>query len=206
MQFLDDFVHSSREPLDYELWLRRLSVPADEARFVTITRGLVKYACAKAQFYSSVERGAQRESAAGELVVVPSTARHPLTARFGLYDLYFFARLLRAEVSPTGAVTFTDGSWLAMLMARAPDVISQPFISDTDALPLRDCETLIQAVLDYTCDLIKNGVDIANDRLEAGSSSTVWTASPPTTVGWRSMYDEELDEIERRSLAQNSGR
>lgn len=201
LRFLDDYVANPREPLEYELWLRRLSGAANEARFIRITRGLVRFAQNKTAFYEAVERTAPVAPQPGEAPSGAWTARHPLTARFGLSDLYALARLLRAEVSPVGAVTYADGSWLKMLAARAPEVIN---VSSNELIA---CELVIQGVLDYTCDLVQNAVEIAEERFEARYSRLPQPVWPSTTVGWRVMYDEELDEIERqRRERQYAGR
>jgi len=204
MKFLDDCIRPGprragealaereeepwNEPLQYGLWLRHLSSVADEQRFIRITRGLLKFARAKTEFYLAVERRRENKIPVSRTTW---TARHPLTARFGLYDLYFLARLLRAEVSPSAAVTYADGSWLKMLRARAPEVIQ---VRSND---LADCELVLHAVLDYTCDLVQNSVEISAERLAADAVSRRNTSSSPA-VGWRAMYDEELEEIERQ--------
>ena len=92
----------------------------------TTTRGLLDHARAdqvrRDRRPSSIAELEGDRIAAWEQRTVAGTwsARNPITARFGVYDLYRVARLLRAEVSPTGEVTYADGSWLKLLRRAAP--------------------------------------------------------------------------------------
>jgi hypothetical protein len=189
LRFLDGFA-APGEPAQYELWLRRLGGVGDETRFKQITRGLVTWSLAKAAFYEALEAGWRRAAQRGS-VRGSWTAKHPLTARFGVNDLYWLARMLRAEVTPAGTVTYADGSWLEMLRARAADV-------NIDAESLSTCEDVLHGVFDYACDLVGNAADIADEDLEKRDKRARRKPWPATTVGWRAMYDEELAEIERQ--------
>ncbi|HEX7796089.1 MAG TPA: patatin-like phospholipase family protein, partial [Vicinamibacterales bacterium] len=194
MRFLDGFLADRTEHAQahYELWLRRLNGTSDDdARFNQITRGLIKFAAFKTEFYCNLE-GVER-IAAWQRDPVPGTwsARHPITARIGVYDLYRVARLLRAEVSPTGEVTYADGSWLKLLATRGPELVP------ASASGLATWDEVLHGVLDYACDLIQNSADIASDRVEARESATP-IVRPQTTVSWRTMYDEELAEVTRQ--------
>ena len=191
MRFLDGFLAYRTEYAHYELWLRKLNGTSDDdARFTQITRGLIKFAEQKTQFYRQLE-GDRIAAWEQEPVAGTWSARNPITARFGLYDLYRVARLLRAEVSPTGEVTYADGSWLKLLRTRGPEVIP------TSASGLTTWDEVLHGVLDYACDLVQNSADIASDRVEAGESATP-IVRPKTTVAWRTMYDEELAEVTRQ--------
>ena len=146
MHFLDGFLAYRTEYAHYELWLRRLNGTSDDdARFTRITRGLIKFAEKKTEFYRHLEGDSiavwEREPVAGTW-----SARNPITARFGVYDLYRVARLLRAEVSPTGEVTYADGSWLKLLRTRGPEVIP------TSASGLTTWDEILHGVLDYACE------------------------------------------------------
>lgn len=187
MRFLDGFVAYRTEYAHYELWLRRLNgTTDDDARFTQITRGLIKFAEQKTQFYRELE-GDRIAAWEQEPVAGTWSARNPITARFGVYDLYRVARLLRAEVSPTGEVTYADGSWLKLLRTRGPEVIP------ASASGLATWDEVLHGVLDYACDLVQNSADIASDRVEADESTPI--VRPKTTVAWRTMYDEELAEV-----------
>ena len=182
----------------FELWLRGLAgetVYVDEFR--QIARGLIQIAREKTLFYVGLERlqfEKDKEMTFAEwLSSGPSRkafiACNPLTARFGLFDLYWFAKILRADVSPTGAVTYTSDSWLRLLAESAQDVKGDA-VRELDA-----CEDMIRSVLDYACDLVQNASDIVTAHLEAVASHRLDLERPPTTCGWRQVFDEELQEI-----------
>ncbi len=190
----------------FALWLGGLTDwPQDHPPFLSIARGIALYAQRKSMFYLELERHQLRSEFGryeGPLAVAhlhtwandaPARgaflARNPITARFGQYDLYWFARILRAEVSPTGTVTYADGSWLDLLASRAEE-LSLPI----GAAVLRSCEDLFRAVLDYACDLVQNAVEIVSDEVNAAASPGR-PAAPASTWGWRRAFDEELQEI-----------
>ena len=123
LKFLDDFVVFANEQNEYELSLRDLPHrPEHEARFARITNGLLTFAREKVSFYTSLETEARVArwkkwgAIAGSL-----SASHPLTARFGLFDLFWLAKILRADVSPAGVVTYRDGSRLNLIAKPPPD-------------------------------------------------------------------------------------
>ena len=189
----------------FELWLRGLAGETEYVQaFQQIARGLVQLAREKTLFYVGLERLQFEKDTEMTfedwLSAGPSRkaflACNPLTARFGLFDLYWFAKILRAEISPTGAVTYRDGSWLRLLAGR-PRALgdrSQDFdLGATDA-ELEAYEDMIRSVLDYACDLVQNASEIVTANLEQMASRQ--TALPPeTTWGWRRVFDEELEEI-----------
>jgi len=106
--------------------------------------------------------------------------------------LYWFSRLLRAEVSPSGTVTCTTESWLELLAQRASELKLE-----VKARELRACEHVVRAVLDYACDLVQNAVDIVSAHLDAVTSPDR-PPRPQSTWGWRRTFDEELDVIARQ--------
>lgn len=119
-------------------------------------------------------------------------ASNPITARFGLLDLYWLARLLRADVSPTGTVSYSHTSWLE-LIAQRMDRDQQHQSAET----VRAYEDLLRVVLDYTCDLVQNSVDIVVAYLDA-TTADGRPSQPGTTVTWRAAFDAELHEIQRQ--------
>ena len=119
-------------------------------------------------------------------------ASNPVTARFGLVDLYWLARLLRADVSPTGTVSYTHTSWLELIAQRL-DREHQHQAAET----ARAYEDLLRTVLDFTCDLVQNAVDIVVAFLDA-TTSDGRPAQPDTTITWRAAFDAELDEIRQQ--------
>ena len=187
LRFLDDFVQFQNEQAEYELWLRDLPHrPEHEPRFARITNGLLAFAREKVAFYTGLETKARVENwktwgrIAGSL-----SASHPLTARFGLFDLFWLAKILRADVSPGGVVTYRNGSWLNLIASRPPKGWS------ADDVLLYD--EVLRATFDYTCDLVQNASDIARENLVRGQqSSPDW---PKQRASWRITCDEELEEI-----------
>ena len=192
LKFLDDFVTFPNEQAEYELWLRDLSShPEHEGRFARITNGLLTFAREKTAFYTSLETEARVArwkswgSIAGSL-----SASHPLTARFGLFDLFWLARILRADVSPAGVVTFRNGSWLNLIASHPP----KGWTSEGIAL----YDEVLRAALDFTCDLVQNASDIARETLVRERHPDSCPDWPAETVSWRTTYDEELEEIARQ--------
>jgi len=191
VSFLDGFAFPG-EFARYELWLRRLKTAdkIDLARFQRLTRGLLRFTLRKSGFYRVLERDSLREWRPENAIRGAWSARHPLTARVGVYDLYRLAQLLRADVSPAGAVTYAeDGSWLKLLMLRALEF-------QTDVAALSEAEEILYGVLDYACDLVQNAADLAVDRAAAVAPAA--PERPATTVNWRTTYDEELAEVARQ--------
>ena len=179
---------------DYERWLRGLGHNPDRAAyFRRVTRGLRSFIRSRVDFYVELEGKSHIDSwrVCGKLVDV--TAKTPHTARFGLLDLYWLARLLRAEVSSVGVVTYTGRSWLRLLEERARIDRENPEELD-EAIPI------LRAVFDFTCDLILNSVAIACDRLDRKMNPQTFPEWPAETVTWRRAYDEEQLEIARQRL------
>jgi hypothetical protein len=179
---------------DYERWLRGLGHNPERAPyFRRITRGLRSFIRSRVEFYTELEGKSEVDSwrVCGKLQDV--TAKTPHTARFGLLDLYWLARLLRAEVSSVGVVTYTDRSWVRLLQERARIDGESPADLD-EAIPV------LRAVFDFTCDLILNSVAIACDRLDRAMNPDTFPQWPSETVTWRRAYDEELLEIARQRL------
>jgi hypothetical protein len=177
---------------DYARWLRGLGHnPARAAYFRRVTNGLRRFIRGRVAYYTNLEGEAAMESwrVRGRLQDV--TAKKPHTARFGLLDLYWFARLLHAEVSSVGVVTYTGRSWLRLLAERAR-------IDDEDPSEIEDATPVIRAAFDFTCDLIQNSVAIACDQLDRAMNPETFPAWPAETVTWRRAFDEELAEVARQ--------
>jgi len=177
---------------DYERWLRGLGHNPDRATyFRRITRGLRSFIRSRVDFYTELEGKSEIDSwrVCGKLQDV--TAMLPHTARFGLLDLYWLARLLRAEVSSVGVVTYTGRSWIRLLQERAR-------IDGDNPAELDESIPVLRAVFDFTCDLILNSVAIACDRLDRTMNPGTFPEWPSETVTWRRAYDEELLEIARQ--------
>jgi len=218
LRFLDDFIVFSNEQAEYELWLKGLRRKSPhERRFRRITQGLWAFARQKARFYESLEgrKGIERWRQEGQ-VAGGWSAKNPLTARFALTDLYWLARLLRAEVSPAGVVVYTNGSWLQLIAERTPVTLEaselkpeylQAASSGEAESPTRarsagdsvvELEEVLRAVFDFACDLVQNASDNARARLERFHRPADFPETPGVTVSWRVACDEELAEISQQ--------
>jgi hypothetical protein len=200
LDFLDDVVTIPGEPAQYELWLQGLSsYPEDDPHFQSLTRGLLEFAQSKAGFYVNLE-GEASLTAWREVDFARGvwTAKQPITARFGVLDLYWLARLLRADISPAGIVSYGGNSWLARLATREPE-------GSQLAQTLDQTEEILRAVFFFTCDLVQNAADIAGDSLDRRSSPNDFPQWPSETVNWRAAYDEEIHEIVRQRAERTLG-
>jgi len=179
LDFLDDCVPvstkastvpSSRkgEAHEYLLWLRGLLPVQDEeqlSRFEQYTRGFEIWIVLRSDFYKKLGSAC-------------------LEARFGILSFYMLARILRAEVSPQGVVSYADRSWIDDLRDYAP----------LKAGNLTDCEKILRRVFSGVCDLIQESFAITcnPDDFEPDVKGC------ETPVEFRFAFDDELDEIKRQ--------
>ena len=215
LRFLDDFhppqkypiQYELQEPSEFELWLRGLSPETEELqkkRFEDISKGLTEWVIRRSEFYlllnlqtpvvirstaetegevTDVERQYMRPSD-GWLV------NHPLGARLALADIYWIARLLRADVSANATVTYQKYSWVHLLRFQA--------LLEGDeerSQRLEKAEEAIRSVFGYVCDLVQNSVEITRDRELSNAEPCAVPAAPSETLKWRAVFDEELKEI-----------
>ena len=155
------------EPAEYELWLRGLLPDVDREktlRFHEISDGLVAWALARTEFYVGLQPidfyvdGDRVDSAAQQNT--GGVLKNPLTARFALADIYWLARLLRAEVSSDASVSSSHLTWLSLLIFKAGlDGKSREYL---DAL--KNSETVLQLVFNFGCDLAQNAVALSEQR------------------------------------------
>ena len=220
LRFLDDFhpppkypiQYELQEPPEFELWLRGLRPETEERqkkRFEDISKGLTEWVIKRSEFYlllnaqtpvvirstaetegevTGVERQYMRPSD-GWLV------NHPIGARLALADIYWIARLLRADVSANATVTYQKYSWVHLLRFQA--------LLEGDeerSQRLEKAEEAIRSVFGYVCDLVQNSVEITRDRELSNAEPCAVPAPPSETLKWRAVFDEELKEIfkERR--------
>lgn len=202
LNFLDDFVSDGEEPDWLELWLRGLWLEADTdttERFTKIAGGLSQWALQKSDFYLGLQpppvappasfiKGDEETSSrpAGGWAVT-----QPIACRFGLADLYWLARLFRADVSASGSVTYKRASWLHLLRLRA-EHIGEVVLANS----LRRAEEALRSVFDITCDLIQNSIELTAERERQCYEQELFCSLPRETVKWRQAFDEELREIE----------
>src|SRR5882757_1625628 len=191
LSFLDDFhpqrkqpvQYELREPSEYELWLRGLRPETGEQqrlRFETISTGLTDWVILRSEFYLSLSPHETAGTGSNEAEVNEIKSQdarplegwlvtHPIAARLALADVYWIARLLRADVSDDGAVTYQKPSWLHLLRFRA---ILAGDLELTHML--EKAEEGIRSVFGYVCDLIQNSVELTqeDDRRKAEAAKT----------------------------------
>jgi Patatin-like phospholipase len=199
LDFLDDIVEFPGEQDEYALWLRGLGgAGKHEELFHRLTVGLLGFAAAKAELFPALEsrpdwppNGPRNPSPAG-----PWSATNPLTARVGMLDFYWLARLLCADVSADGIVSYrSPHSWLHELGGRVPAELG--FSPDR----ILEIEDILRAVFDFSCDLVQNAAEIAIERLRYLRKPEDFGTCPASTADWRATFDEELEEIVRQRNA-----
>ena len=190
----------------FDLWLRGLlPEPADAPRFLTLARGLYDWASGRCQFYVSLERG----SAHKEIVLTWNQpwkvmkegewhAHNPLAARCGVLDLYWLARVLRADVDPRGVVRYKGDSWLHRLPGLERRYKAELGNRDFSQTKIFKIEEILRAVFDYSCDLIQNAVEMAEYKRQKEAAPEDFPTRPETTADWRAAHDHELDDIHRQ--------
>jgi Patatin-like phospholipase len=201
LRFLDGFVNDDEEPDWFELWLRGVRPETEMAtanRFTRISHGLSQWALNRSSFYLGLQppaviapvTGAEiQESYKGRRPKGGWAVTNPVAARFGLADIYWIAKLLRADVSADAKVTYKRTSWLQLLSCQVP-------IAGGSKESLLQAEEVLRAVFDFTCDLIQNALEITANAEQRAFQPELFVKLPATTIGWREAFDEESDEIE----------
>jgi hypothetical protein len=214
-----------QEPTEFELWLRGLFPEADEerqSRFAQIRQGLTAWALDHARFYLLLEQPAEHATRVMEGALqegqefprpVQQHLKDPRIARFALADIYWIARLLCADVSSNGSVTYQKRSWLHLLRFRtvleresehSHGAVQSPPAQDPvwsaktkEVRDLEDAEVVLRSVFEFVCDLIQNSVELTRDR-EKAERCDEQKKQPPSKVSieWREVFDKELQEIE----------
>jgi hypothetical protein len=199
LRFLDGYVECEDEAQNYELWLRGLRFESEpgKSRFRPLTESLIQWILQRYEFYKTwVEDGglASRTNEKGECIQVQfgdRFATDPLAPRFGLVDFYWLAKLLGAEVSSDGIVTYKSRCLIHLLRGAAA-----PHRSGASGGQLESAEKVLRAVFDFACDLIRNAVDIRNERERR--SLPDYRERAEDALGWRQSYDAELEEIDKQ--------
>ncbi|MFN0169067.1 MAG: patatin-like phospholipase family protein [Bryobacteraceae bacterium] len=204
LRFLDDYVTYPGEVSDFELWLRGLlPEPREPGRFEAIARRMYEWALWRFQFHLQLERRPETRERVNSVLEMADRgaaapgewqSMNPLSARFGLYDLYYLARILRAEVSERGMVQYRQRSWLAYLSDRP--LYGRP--AEAWKKELLWIEEVLRAVFDFACDLIQNAIEIAEDEALDNTEGPAGPRQSECEPRWRAIYDRELDEISRQ--------
>src|SRR5207244_2374421 len=127
----------------------------------------------------------------GDRLVRGWVATSPAVPRLALMDMYYIARLLRAEVSANATVTYSATSWLDLRSNRRTP-------PPADADELRDAEEILRSVFDFVCDLVQNADEITVKRENRAYDPESSPPRPERTVQWRATFDEELATIEHQ--------
>jgi hypothetical protein len=213
LRFLDGFIKDYDEPDRFELWLRGLCPELEDdarSRFSGIGEGLQQWALDRSEFYKDFQPSLSEMPAAasegselheGQKPRRGWTIRNPVAARFGLADIYWIARLLRADVTADVKVSYKHSSWLSLLSLQAAGRGQLE-----DAEKLRNAEEILQLVFAFTCDLIQNALAITAEKEQRAYQPELFVERPESTIGWRGTFDEECDEIEiQRTLRSFAG-
>lgn len=206
LDFLDDFASLGGEPDRFERWLRGLWPEADEptaVRFARIAWALAHWAIDRSNFYLSLLppeeplAGADGEVAMGERGPDRPeggwSVTNPIAGRIGLADIYWIARLLRADLTSGASVRYTRASWLDLLCFQAKlknDAILEGV--------LRKAKEVLRSVFDLTCDVVQNAIEITEEKERRKVEPQPSAALFKNTAKWRQVFDEELDEIARQ--------
>jgi len=236
LRFLDGFENIAirpvlvdlKEPTAFELWLRGLRPETADAwtgYFKEIAEGITEWSKSRAEFYlglghpAAVEIKKDKNPEARVVDERPPDgwiASHPATARLALADVYWIAKIFRADLSSGGTVSYEQYNWLHLIRFRAT------FDQDTARVKaLNTAEEALRSVFDYVCDLIQNSVEVTEKRAKEISEEDIEGTGkrrtkgiiaglirkrtgkreakdrPATTVAWRAAFDEELEEIEK---------
>jgi hypothetical protein len=215
LAFLDDFVSTSEqeegslpvktpagdERNNVELWLRGLYfADHDGGHFEQLTDGLLQWARGRYNFYVRLEEKGYKRAWV-EKWKRPDldwqegrwNANNPIAARCAIVDLYWLARILRAEVTPRGLVTYPKHSWLYLLAMRSP---AREAHSKNEILRF---EEVLRTVFAYACDVVQNAVEKAEDCEDRKTNPQDYPKLPDKTqFSWRAVYDEELEEMRKQ--------
>jgi len=213
LRFLDGYTRETpeemgdptSEPERFELWLRGLCpeiAHEEEIRFSSIRSGLTLWAIRLQQFYLSLHQVKPESSVPymGEQEAKRPMGgwivTNPLASRFALIDVYWISRLLRADVLADGSITYARTNWLSLLRFRAG--LEGGTEVDIRLKELRKAEEVLRSVFDFVCDLIQNATEVTEEEdRQIYEPETFSLSRPPETVGWRKVFDEELNEIEK---------
>ena len=125
---------------DFERWLRGLGGRSEREEYFGASRKGCAPSCCSARTSTAGSKGANASSrgvcAESSRTVSP---RIPYSARFGVLDLYWLARLLRAELSSVGVVTYEGASWICVARGKARQDGETPGGDRRSRRPSRSC-------------------------------------------------------------------
>lgn len=183
-------LEEARGPNNFELWLRGLRPETEavtESYFRQVSAGMVVWALERAKFYKQFMESSERQLGGW-------TMNDPAAARFALADMYWIARLFRADVSADCVVSYSRQNWLHLI--RFDLVLHRA--DNADVKNLEEAEEILRFVFGFACDLVQNAVEITREEELRAYAPVAIPAPPELTVEWRQVFDEELEEIERQ--------
>jgi hypothetical protein len=222
---------SESEEIQFELWLRRLYFNQEHSSsFEALADAMLKWSRSRYSFYVNLERRSQTKTKwVDEWEKKTSsvwkeglwTANNPIAARCALVDFYWLAKILRADVSPNGEVTYRNQSWLYLLAMRkatppqrngnesspaAEAQLNDQEMIDPQAEALR-IEEVLRVAFGYACDVVQNAVEIADDCADWNANPEDYAVPPPGITDptprphsahlktWREVEDSEHIEV-----------
>jgi hypothetical protein len=184
----------------------RINAEYQNARFERISNQLVAWVDAHTEFYLRLQ---QRMAAGSGSCDQPLTLQpggdevinNPVAARFALAEIYWIARVLRAEVSANASVNYTRVSWIHLLRFRA--TLEGMYVQDAR---LKRSEETLRSVFDFVCDLVQNAVEVSDEQERYACNRQEYAKEedvPRSTERWRAVFDKELREIDRQRSLRN---
>jgi hypothetical protein len=128
---------------------------------------------------------------------------NPAAARFGLADVYWLSRLLRASVSSGGVVSYERTSWFHLL--RLHDELHGGRAATVDinaGEEMAQSEEVLRAVFDFVCELVQNAISVTG-RHVGDILDPVPLPENRASAAWQYVFDEELNEIAKHQLLRN---
>ena len=195
-----------------ELWIRRLRpdlIGKTGEALEQLARGLESWAKRQAAFYLYL--AGQAGTPLDPLPVRPDKGWKcdtPVIARVALGDVYWIAGLLRADITSEGKVMGRLVSWLGLLRFRAAERGDCKEQQD-----LQSTEEILRQVLGVCCDLVQNASELAQlNQLRAAEkaqksdeSARLYGRQRVPPLGWRAVFDAELDEIKQQRAMREYG-
>jgi hypothetical protein len=197
------------EPVQFELWLRGLmpeATPQQSERFQRIRSGIIDWVNSRSTFYLSFQKVEYYAASPSQIVGASrpfgdEMVTNPLVARFALSDIYWIARILRADVSVKASVSYSRISWPSLLRSKA----TLEGKSEAERAELRRAEEIIRSVFDFVCDLVQNATSLTELRErkhfnpeDYPERSRRHKEQIKDTREWPAVFDEEMREIDRQ--------
>ncbi len=184
----------------------RAKAQMQNARFERVSEQLVAWVDAHAEFYLRLQQRMVSESGSCDEPVTlkpggDEMITNPVVARFALAEIYWIARVLRAEVSANASVNYARVSWIHLLRFRA--TLEGMNVREER---LKRCEEVLRSVFDFVCDLVQNAVEVSDEREHYACNRQQYPDEkkvPRSNERWRSVFDKELREIDRQRSLRN---